>query len=299
MRASSFDLDFGDVPARGPRHARRAGVRAATGMGAAATLFLTLAAFFAEPAAPPAEGRVAVARTAPAPFTKFTTKASMAEPEPASAASGNPVATFDLVAPGFEREARNVASDPAEGESGRIDRLTVGGFANAAPFVRIDIHHAPLAGAANDDFFLDMTAHARDLGLNVNRIGQPAPLATRFGAFETAEMRLSQPDVAGARERACFAARLVGPDRALEIAGVVCGGGARGPDRAALACVLDRLDYAPAGDAGAVSEFFAAARTARDARGPAGVDPCALSPDDMTASIPARPAHGRAGRRHR
>lgn len=296
MRASSFDLDFGDVPARGPRRARRAGARAATAMGAAATLFLTLAGFFAEPAAPPPEGRVAVARSAPAPFTKFTTKASMAEAEPAAAAPANPVATFDLVAPGFEREARTVASEPAEGARGRIDRLTVGGFANAAPFVRIDIHHAPLGDAATTDFFLDMSSHARDLGLNVSRIGQPTPLATRFGAFETAEMRLSQPDAAGARERACFAARLVGPDRAVEIAGVVCGGGAGAPDRAALACVLDRLDYAPAGDSGAVGDFFAAARAQHPAP---NADPCVQAAGDITASIPARTAHPRGGRRRR
>jgi len=296
MRASSFDLDFGDVPARGPRRARRAGARAATAMGAAATLFLTLAGFFAEPVAPPPEGRVAVARSAPAPFTKFTTKASMAEAEPAAATPANPVATFDLIAPGFEREARTVASGPAEGARGRIDRLTVGGFANAAPFVRIDIHHAPLGDAATTDFFLDMSSHARDLGLNVNRIGQPTPLATRFGAFETAEMRLSQPDAAGVNPRACFAARLLGPDHAVEIAAVVCGGGARPIDRAALACVLDRLDYAPAGDAGAVSEFFAKARTLQTG---ASAGACALPAADITASIPTRPAQPRGGRRHR
>jgi hypothetical protein len=295
MRASSFDLDFVDMPTRAPLRARRGGARAALGMGVAATLFLTLAALFAETPAPAPDGSVAVVRSAPAPFAKFTTKASMAEATPA-AALVNPVSTFDLNAPGFEREARTVASEPADGEGGRIDRLTVGGFANAAPFVQIDVHHTPLGDAANADFFLDMTSHARAIGLNVNRIGQPTALTTRFGAFEAAEMRLSQPDAAGVNPRACFAARLLGPDHAVEIAAVVCGGGARPIDRAALACVLDRLDYAPAGDAGAVSEFFAKARTLQTG---ASAGACALPAADITASIPTRPAQPRGGRRHR
>jgi hypothetical protein len=102
-------------------------------------------------------------------------------------------------------------------------------------------------------------------GLSVAKIGQPGPLATRFGSFEVADIRLSQlaSDGNAASERACLASRLVDPKLSLEIAGLACGPAAKPIDRRSLGCILDRLDYLSNGANKGLDEFFLHAELAR------------------------------------
>ncbi|WP_363346066.1 hypothetical protein [Methylocystis echinoides] len=284
MRANTFDQDDATA-ALGPIRARPMGVRAALGMGVGASLILAMAALFARhpvPSSPLADAGAPATAEAPA---KISAKASV-EPEPAGASA---VASLDIEAPEFAREKKMATVGDAKDGGPRIDRLTVGQFAMGAPFLRVDVHPELDPAATHTDFFLDMTRHARDAGLNVAKIGQRATLSTRFGAFEAADIRLSQPGGEGveAAERACLAARLVDAKVPLEIAGVVCGSAAKPIDRVAFACILDGLNYSSGSDNKALNDFFLNAEIARG-KG------CNVSRDDMTASIPRKAAVSRA-----
>ncbi|RTL89207.1 MAG: hypothetical protein EKK29_03810 [Hyphomicrobiales bacterium] len=285
MSASIFDRDDAAATSWGPIHARPTGIRAALGMGVGASLILAFAALFARHPAPPATVADAGGPAAAQGPAKISAKASM-EPD---AAAARAVAALDLEAPEFEREKKTVAVGDAKDGGPRIDRLTVGQFAMAAPFLRVDIHPELDQWATHTDFFLDMTRHARDAGLNVAKIGQRSTLQTRFGAFETADIRLSQPGGEGveASERACLAGRLVDANVPLEIAGIACGAAVKPIDRVAFACILDGLNYSSGSDNKALNDFFLNAEIARG-KGCANV-----SRDDMTASIPRKAAASR------
>ncbi len=282
MSANIFDQEDAAITSRGPIHARPKGARAALGMGVGASLILALAALFARHSAPPAAVADASAPAAAQSPAKIAAKASM-ESEPTGARA---VAALDIEAQEFEREKKTVAVGDAKDGGPRVDRLTVGQFAMGAPFLRVDIHPELDPAATRTDFFLDMTRHAREAGLNVAKIGQRSTLSTRFGAFEAADIRLSQPGGEGveASERACLAARLVEPKVPLEIAGIACGSAAKPIDRVAFACILDGLSYSSGSDNKALNDFFLNAEIARG-KGCANV-----SRDDMTASIPRKAA---------
>jgi hypothetical protein len=280
MSATPYDRNEAFASYTGPLHARQKGERYALGMGVAASVILALTALLTRHSAPPQ----AVAEAAPAPAAvsapaKIAAKAATGSVAPSTAATA---ATLDLDAPEFAHEKKVVAQGEPKDGGPRVDSLTIGQFAMGGPFFHVDIHPEVDPDAPNPDFFLDMTRHARGVGLNVAKIGHPAMVTTRFGAFETAEIRLAQPAGEGvaASERACLATRLVDPKSSVEIAGVACGAAAKPIDKVALGCVLDKLNYASGSDNKALNDFFLNAEIARG-KGCANV-----SRDDMTASIP-------------
>ncbi len=304
MRATSFDLDYREPVYAGPRRARRAGELAALGMGLAASFLLFVAArtwggptaesgqnlaLVHAPAAGPAPGLPAgqVTRVA-----KFTAKAPMAQPDLSAAALVKSHNGFDLDAPGFAQEKKTLASRDTGDENGRIDTLTIGEFAHGGPFLRIDIHRGLGPVESNPDFFLDMTRHANRQLLTVNKIAHPAPLNSKFGAFEAADMRIAAADgPPGAEPRACVGARLVDRAGALEIAGLFCPAATGAPfARATVGCLLDSIVYTPAGADETVAAFFEKASATRAAACPNG------GADDVTASIPAVKPRGKKGK---
>ncbi|MGJ0510479.1 MAG: hypothetical protein ACR652_25820 [Methylocystis sp.] len=280
MSANTLDHDHVFGAYRGPIHARPKGARAALGMGVGACVILAAAALFARPAVPPRAVAGADAPPVAAAPAKIAAKASMGN----QAAPDAQAPALDIEAPEFERE-KKVASvaQNREGEE-RVDSVTAGQFALGAPFLRVDIHPELDPSATNPDFFLDMTRHARAVGLNVAKIGQRSTLSTRFGAFETADIRLSQPGGEGvdASERACLATRLLDPKVPLEIAAIACGSATRPIDRVSLACILDKVTYSAGSDNKALNDFFLNAEIAR------GKGCVNVSRDDLTASIPRK-----------
>jgi hypothetical protein len=204
-----------------------------------------------------------------------------------------PFAAFDLSLAGFEQEKKTIASHMNSDDNGRVDSLTIGQFAMGAPFAHIDIHQGLSEKETAPDFFLDMSRHAAQLGLNVTRISQPGVHQTRLGAFEIADIRLIQPagNGIGESDRACFAARHADSKRNLEIAGIICQPSAERPlARSNLACALDRLDYRPTSEDADFRNFFEKVEAPLSSL-------CAnnISHDDITASIPRRKS--RAGAR--
>lgn len=297
MLSPSQDLNSYNSPSscnaapQAPVRARQTGRYAALCMGVSASLILLLAFFLNMR---PTETPVVVETTsAPATlFAKYTTKATMAEIEPVAMAPMKPFAAFDLSLTGFEHEKKIIASYANNDENGRIDSLTIGQFAMGAPFAHIDIHQGLGEKETTPDFFLDMSRHAAELGLNVTRISQPGMHQTRLGAFEIADIRLVQPasNGLGESDRACFVARHADRKRNLEIAGIVCQSSAERPlARSSVACALDRLDYRPTGKDAEFRNFFEKAG--------APLSPlCAnnVSHEDITASIPRRKSRASA-----
>jgi hypothetical protein len=286
MSATSFDQDYDQSP-RGPLRARPAGVKAALGMGVGASVILAAAALLIRH---PAQVQTVADAGAPASVETRAKIAAKASTELETALGGKPsaAAAIDIDAPEFEHEKKIVAVGETKDGAPRVDSLTAGQFALGGPFLRVDVHPDLDPKTTNPDFFLDMKNHAQAVGLNVAKIGQRATLATRFGAFEAADIRLAQPGGEGveASERACLAARMVEPKAPLEIAGIACGAATKPIDRVAFACLLDKLSYSAGGDNRPLNDFFLNAELARG-KGCANV-----SRDDVTAAIP--PA--RAGR---
>lgn len=288
---SVAEYDPNDSHYAGPLRARPAGARAAIGMGAGAT-FILLAALVIFPREPGTNERKAEAKQAPradaAPTRKISTKVSIEAVE-ASALMAQPFSAFDISAPEFSREKKTIAARDGDNGSGRIDTISIGRFAMGAPFMRVDIHQDIAEKEKASDFFLDMTRHAAQAGLNVAKISQPSELIAKFGSFETAEIRLSQPESegVGASERNCLATRFIDEKLALEIAGLACGQAAKPIDRVALGCLLDRIDYTPSPDRPELNAFFKQAAASRST----GCDN--ISRDDLTATIPAQKSAAR------
>lgn len=276
---SATPLDQNEVISSyaGPLRARPKGERAALGMGIGASVLLALAALLTRHAAAPQPMAAAEPAAVAAPV-KTAARADADAPTSAAATA----TALDLDAPEFAREKKVVARGETNDAGAHVDSLTIGQFAMGGPFLRIDIHPDFEAGAANPDFFMDMTRHARAIGLNASKIGHLATLSTRFGAFEAADIRLAQAEGNGAAasERACLATRLVDPKASVEIAGVACGSAAKPIDRVALACILDKLTYVSSSDNKALNDFFLNAEIARGKGCPN------VSRDDLTASIP-------------
>jgi hypothetical protein len=255
MSVSGFDRDYVVQPDARPLYARPAGNLAAAMIGVVALLVLGVALIFVKPQ-PTIEASAANAGQG--------ASADIAQP-PGPAVNAKQIAAFDLATPEFVKEKTTLATRRLDGTGGREDNLTLGEFAFGGPYLRLDIRQTSADKRGNPDFFLDITRHAAQAGLAVGKIGQPSPLASRFGSFETADIRLSQPTTgeSASPERACLALRLMAGKQPVEIAGVVCGAPAKPIDRRALGCILDRLDYRPNGENVALDQFFLAAEQER------------------------------------
>lgn len=298
MVATSIELKSALDPALVPLRARPAGTRAALSMGLGAILLLAAAAFGARHAAPTTRPSVKKVVTIVIPqearpvAQKISTKADAAPPALPTQVKGLPFSAFDLNAPEFANEKKTIAVRDGDEGVGRVDALTLGQFAMGVPFLRLDIHQEIGEKEANSDFFLDMTRHATLLGLNVAKIGQPGALPTRFGEFEIADIRLTQPASEGvaASERSCIAARMIKETPSLEIAGVACGAANQPIDRTAMGCLLDRMEVKADGANKEIADYFAGSASERGKA-------CNFSRDDVTASVPAA-RHGGAGKPH-
>jgi hypothetical protein len=103
-------------------------------------------------------------------------------------------------------------------------------------------------------FYLDLVRRAAQAGLSVVRSSQSRAVATKFGAVEAADATLA----AGA-EQNCLAFRLAHPDISFGLRGWLCGSDAKPVADTQLACLLDRVSLANAGDDAALKVLFAQA----------------------------------------
>lgn len=142
-----------------------------------------------------------------------------------------------------------------------------GAEGGSAPALRLVIELPGSEPPPEQPFFVEIARRAAEAGLAVVRAAQPSPLPTRLGTFEAAETGLArgEGDIA-----ACSGFRYINEKPCLRISGFACGELA-GPPGRALACLIGRLDLAPAaGDADLVW-FFAS-------REPGGGPACESAP---------------------
>jgi hypothetical protein len=252
MSMTVFDPDYVASDAR-PLRARPLGSLAATMIGGGALVILFAALAFG--GRPAGEGQSA-ARDADGSF-----EAALA----AAAAPGGVGPALDLAAPQFAKEKKEFALRAGEAGTAREDSLTLGRFAFGGPFLRLDAAQSESGKFVNSDFFLDMHRRAERTGLAVVRIHSPSPLATRFGAFEAADIQLARPAENGApaAERSCLAARLLNQKASLEFAAIACGAATAPIDRRAMSCILDGVEYRGGGDNKALEAFLARANAGR------------------------------------
>lgn len=140
----------------------------------------------------------------------------------------------------------------------REERFLVGEFAADSFFADIALVRQA-AEQENASLLVATARRSAPAGRAVLRGGQPAPLSSKFGLVETADLVLRS----GERERACLAFRHLAAAPALRIEGLLCGVAARPADRRHLACLLDRIGLVSAGEDRELRAYFSRAELAR------------------------------------
>jgi hypothetical protein len=169
----------------------------------------------------------------------------------------SPAPLFALDAPEFAKAPALYQARRQMPGGTRQDMLTFGHFDGGAAYLYLSLTRPGAETGPPAPFFVAMARHAAEAGLAVTRSDQPAPLATRFGAFETADVALER----AAAQASCLGFRFEG--KGLHIAGLACGAG-RPPERNALACSLDRLGLVPASADADLGRFFKTAAARHD-----------------------------------
>lgn len=181
-------------------------------------------------------------------------------PRPAWIDINRPIQLYSLTLPGFEPGAQTYEARRHDPGGGRRDTLALGRWETEGPYLRLSIYRhgeEPVAPAA---LYLEMVRRAAEQGLAVTRSGQPDRLATRFGAFDVADMTLEGED----RQHTCLGFRLTGADAQVTLSGFSCGGPGQPIQRGQLVCQLDRLDLVSAGEDALLRDFFVEAERRRD-----------------------------------
>jgi hypothetical protein len=176
-----------------------------------------------------------------------------------------PRVRFALSSPDFEGIVRRyeAATHPAGG--GRDDVLVFGAFAAVSPHtapgphMRLSIYRTGREAPAPGTFFVDLVRRAGESGLAVTKSAVATPMSSKFGAVEVADVLLAGQG----NERACLAFRLVAPAPGLRLTGWQCGTAEKPADRAALGCLIDRLDLVGASNDLALANYFASTELRR------------------------------------
>ena len=217
--------------------------------------------------------------------------ALVAAPEPAQQASASsrnwteinhPIAVYDLAGTEFAKLPLVYRARRHRPDGAREDVLTFGSLGAAKPYLLLSLlrrHTAAerdgSAGLADDLAGLAGARHA-----TLSRIQAAAPAETRFGTVEAAELLLWDAGSA----TPCLGFRGPAGAGVLRIAGFACGSPGRPLGRAALGCVIDRIDLLSArDDAPLRAVFVAAERRAGPACG-GGTSGQALTSTDLAGA---------------
>ncbi len=170
-----------------------------------------------------------------------------------------PIAMFGLESPELDRQTPAYESRRTQDGARREDTLVYGVFAEprAHLLLRLSLDRNP--DQLSQPFVIAMVRDAAQRGMSIQRSGAVAPMDSRFGRIETADVTLSD----GEAGRACIAFRREAGDLPLGISGWWCGGASRPADRQQLSCLLDRLDLLSAADDRALRAAFARTELAR------------------------------------
>ncbi len=174
-----------------------------------------------------------------------------------------PIALYDLAGTEFGKLPLGYRARRRRPDGAREDVLTFGTLGTAKPYLQLSLLRAgpdaPGDGGQDGlaDGLADALARLAGLrGLTATRIRDAAPVDTRFGRIEAADLLLWQ----GGTATPCLGFRGGASDGGvLRVAGFACGAPGRPVGRAALACAVDRIDLVSAGDDAALRAVFVAA----------------------------------------
>lgn len=180
-------------------------------------------------------------------------------PSPAWIEIPRPVELFRLEAPELGKETRSYEARRRRTGSGRQDILAFGGVNGSGPFLRLTLYQLGAERAPDAAFYVDLARRAAEIGRAITRAAQPTALPTRFGGFEAADLTLMRSD---SSQTACLGFRSANGTGKLRITGFACNGAdgslPLATSKPALACLLDRIELAPAAENAEVIALFAA-----------------------------------------
>lgn len=171
---------------------------------------------------------------------------------PAWSAILKPTPGFVLDTPLFPREEVVLSARRHNPGGGREDIISLGRPGGPGPFGRVVAYRTGSEAGPPGTLFLELARRTAEDGFALVRSVQPAPLPSKFGAVESAEMVLA----VNGRERRCAAWRIVADEQDLRVTGWLCGAEGAGIDRAVLSCLVDRLDVSPSQTDTALRTFF-------------------------------------------
>ena len=164
---------------------------------------------------------------------------------------------FSFESPLFPREQVAHEARRHNPGGGREDIFTFGAPGGDRGFARVVAYRIGSEAGPPGTMFLEMARRAAEAGFAVARSAFPAPLPTRFGLLEVADLTLA----GDGGEQRCMAWRMVADEQDLRVTGWLCGAEGKPVDRQALTCFAERLDLpAPQTDKGLRALFSAAER---------------------------------------
>lgn len=173
--------------------------------------------------------------------------APLDEPEPRVEVQRRPDWVDQLkAAPDFQlaqdgsRETRSHSVQIHEPGGGRRDALAADGPEGA---LRIVVWRPGAEWRAPASLHVDMVRLAAVNGFAVIASAQAPALATRFGSFESADIRVSGDS--GERNCSGFRSMIERDGARLAVTGFACGGGEEAMSPKSLACRINRLEAAP------------------------------------------------------
>ena len=144
---------------------------------------------------------------------------------------------------------------------GREDIFTFGAPGGEHGFARVVAYRIGSEAGPPGTMFLEMARRAAEAGFAVARSAFPAPLPTRFGLLEVADLTLAGE----AGEQRCMAWRMVADEQDLRVTGWLCGAEGKPVDRQTLTCFAERLDLPASQTDKGLRAFFSAVERPRSA----------------------------------
>ncbi|MDB5649299.1 MAG: hypothetical protein JWL62_819, partial [Hyphomicrobiales bacterium] len=173
-----------------------------------------------------------------------------------------PARIYSLEQPDLGTDPPVYAAMRDRGGPGRSDTLTFGTFlGNDRPWLHVNLESATLS-APGSTFATAIRHQATQAGMAILGLADPSILATRFGKFQVADVLLV-PDGSAKAGLDCLAFQLTGKNSVLHIEGLACESPDRHIDRAALSCMIDRIDLVSAQRERGAGAFFAKAEAGR------------------------------------
>ncbi|CAH1667931.1 conserved hypothetical protein [Hyphomicrobiales bacterium] len=167
-------------------------------------------------------------------------------------AIAQPMAIFSLEAPDFRREPPLLEARRSPDDSRREDVLSFGSLAESRPHLLLRLATGEGAATGTRSFMVALVHEAARRGLAVERGSTPAPIETRFGPLETADVVLGD----GKESRGCIAFRTQPGEAHFALSGWWCAA-PKPSDRRQLVCLVERLDLVGTGAEPELRNIFA------------------------------------------